>query len=87
MRRRPTHAVARKRHVRRRAVERAGIEVGRRTCDMMVETIKEGKSTFVKRKSRRASVHDVELPGGSIIRVVYCDGEIVTVLDRGKLKQ
>jgi len=73
---------AMRRHARVRALERAGIEMGRATRLEIVGAIRAGQSTFVRRQSLRVSVHDVVLADGPKVRVVYdkTRTEIVTVL-------
>lgn len=79
-------AKAQRRHARQRAMERYGIEVGRSTRTAVIDAIQSGRSTVVNRTSLRTTVHDVTLPDGDVVRVVYDKHrkEIATFLPRGE---
>ena len=72
---------AQKRHARRRALERYGINLGPHTHTVLVGQIRNGTSRFVARQSHRVTVHDVTVDDRTL-RVVYdtLRGQIVTVL-------
>lgn len=77
-------AEAERRHARRRAMERYGIELGPAGRAELVAAIRSGRSRLVVRQSLRVSVHDVPRDGG-LVRVVYDRQrhEIVTFLPTG----
>ena len=68
-------------HARRRFGQRKGINFGKRTQEAFVKKIQDGQAVFVKAKSNRVSLFDVE-DRGETHRVVYDKQRkvIVTVL-------
>jgi hypothetical protein len=80
-----TKAAAERRHARRRAFERYGLELNMRTRRGIVEAIRTGRSRPVRRGSNRTTVHDVDV-AGTTVRVVYDSerGELVTFLPPGR---
>lgn len=77
----PSKRDAQRRHARRRALERYGLELGAGTRARILEAIHTGRSKLVQRQSHRVVVHDVKLDGRTV-RVVYdkSRGELVTFL-------
>jgi hypothetical protein len=73
-----------RRHARRRAAERYGIEVGKATRQEIVSAIQSGRAKLIHKRSHRAGTWDVVLSDGLIVRVVYDSRthEPVTFLDR-----
>jgi hypothetical protein len=53
-------AAAQRKHAKRRAFERLGLDVGQRTLDAMVSDIQSGNAKFLRRQSLRITVWKVE---------------------------
>jgi hypothetical protein len=62
--------VAQRRHAKRRAAERYGLELNRHDMRTLVEQIQHGDAEFIERQSLRVSVWWVTV-GGKRCRVVY----------------
>lgn len=68
-------------HAKQRAAERYGVDLSRRQLAYVVDEIRLGHSTMVRRSSHTRSVHDVTLEDGTVARVVYRRGrDIITFL-------
>jgi hypothetical protein len=73
-----------RRHARRRAAERYGLQLGRSTRTEIVGLIANSQATLVERQSLRVAVYDVTMADGYLVRVVYDRKrhELVTFLPR-----
>jgi hypothetical protein len=68
---RGTKREAQRRHAKRRAAERFGVNLNHALHTELVQAIQAGQATFVRRQSHRVSHFDVTLPTGQTARVVY----------------
>lgn len=75
---------AQRRHAKRRAAQRFGVNVGTETLRAAVTAIQSGQAKHIETQSNRISVHELEIHG-ILMRVVYDKHrkEIVTVLRPG----
>lgn len=81
MSRRKTKTENQKRHAKRRALQRFGIELTDEKRQNILNQINSGKSRLVRRQSHRVAIHEVTLDG-VLIHVVYDKHrkEVVTLL-------
>ena len=66
-----TKSQAERRHARRRAQERYGLEFNGTMNKAIIAQIQSGKATFVEKQSHRVSVWDVQIEDGALARIVY----------------
>jgi len=65
-----TKAYAQGVHAIRRAAERYGLRIGKRTLQRLVADIQQGRGTFIRRQSNRVSLWQLNVEGRPV-RVVY----------------
>lgn len=81
LRRKTTKTECERIHVKRRFMERFGINLSRNKRIEIIKAIQNGKATFIKKESNRISLFDVDIEH-QVVRVAYDNlrKEIVTAM-------